>query len=565
MAVDDAIKEIQQALNRGEARRVIALCSQILADADRSEEHRARARIYSAAARLRLGESDRAVEEASAALASLPAELRGTEMERLGWSTIGIAQRHLAMFESAIESQRCALAIARMANQKVHAAQALGNIANIYQILSDYRPCISHYLEALSLLEGDEEGIAPLVRASQHHNLSGVLLNKGLFEESMFHAMEAWSCFSKRDERDRLLATCMHVGNIRRRAGDPQGALRWFSMADEYCTPDSEYKATLEYNRSEALAECGMAGEALHAAHLSRELAAAGGDESTELYAAIMMLRLNHDTTEEDLRCLLPDVEARQEPELMAMLLWAIAERVPGFVAAEQELRRALKILKNSDAIFFTVKVLKVLADRAAKAKEWKKASETFAALSDLQDKLIEQTTTFRGVYVQERFSFTELQRRADRLVQANQELTDTLAQEREQLNKLRLMLVEKEQMLERLRSAASGSNFPELHTVLASVKMRLASESAWESLFDYIASASPGALAGLDKHCKSLTRTERRIAALFMLDFSTKEVAHLCAITTRTAQTHRGAIRAKLGLHPDDDLHAYLRAIAGL
>lgn len=84
----------------------------------------------------------------------------------------------------------------------------------------------------------------------------------------------------------------------------------------------------------------------------------------------------------------------------------------------------------------------------------------------------------------------------------------------------------------------------------------------AWEMLEHRLGEIDPDFLNELTRKFPGLTPAELRICSMLRMDLANRHIADLLNVSGRTVDTHRGRIRKKLGLKPDEDLAEALRTI---
>lgn len=84
----------------------------------------------------------------------------------------------------------------------------------------------------------------------------------------------------------------------------------------------------------------------------------------------------------------------------------------------------------------------------------------------------------------------------------------------------------------------------------------------AWEMLEHRLGEIDPDFLNELTRRFPALTPAELRICSMLRMNLANRDIADLLNVSGRTVDTHRGRIRKKLGLKPDEDLAEALRTI---
>lgn len=151
-----------------------------------------------------------------------------------------------------------------------------------------------------------------------------------------------------------------------------------------------------------------------------------------------------------------------------------------------------------------------------------------------------------------------------------NGKLQMEIEHKRGELTSLALHLVQKNEVLEKLRdevvrmvNAATGDAKGALRRLVPVIQQSIGTEQEWGAFEQRFVEVHPGFVEALIERAPDLSPTELRVASLLRIQMNTKDIAMLMSVTTRAVEKHRLQLRKKLGLEGSVGLHAYLAAIS--
>ncbi len=136
------------------------------------------------------------------------------------------------------------------------------------------------------------------------------------------------------------------------------------------------------------------------------------------------------------------------------------------------------------------------------------------------------------------------------------------------ELAALAMHLVQKNTFLEKLRKDALrlAESHPEARDGFAELVRAIAGnlhdDNDWDRFEREFQLVHSDFLQKLAQQCPRLTPTELKICALLKINLSNKDITRLLSVSLRNVESHRYAIRRKLGISGDVNLSAYLARI---
>lgn len=153
-----------------------------------------------------------------------------------------------------------------------------------------------------------------------------------------------------------------------------------------------------------------------------------------------------------------------------------------------------------------------------------------------------------------------------------NQALHNAVEMKRQEVMNVALSIVEQREFLESLRETVKKLEKAEddkerdrlIAELSSSIKQRLSYESDVDSQYFYAQAESlhEDFNAKLSENFPNLTQQEKRLATLLRLGFSSKYIATLMNITSKSVEISRYRLRQKLGLKKGDNLVNFIKSI---
>jgi PAS domain S-box-containing protein len=122
------------------------------------------------------------------------------------------------------------------------------------------------------------------------------------------------------------------------------------------------------------------------------------------------------------------------------------------------------------------------------------------------------------------------------------------------------LSLVQKQ--LEKIISGNSQQVQQQIISLLQTIKSTAISPIDWDMVVQQIENLHPGFFDRIELKHPNLTQKERRLCAYLRLGLSSKEIAGLQNVNTKSIEVSRGRLRKKLKLNRENRLNEYLERI---
>ena len=159
-----------------------------------------------------------------------------------------------------------------------------------------------------------------------------------------------------------------------------------------------------------------------------------------------------------------------------------------------------------------------------------------------------------------------ELQTQQQQAQEAMQQLQHALEVKNSELANLALRIKSKEQLVasvkEELRAVAQnadGVNQQRLRKMHQSLALNAQLGTNRDYMQQLLEQVHPRFFVALQHRCPNVTQSERRLAALLLLHFTTKDIAVTLSISEDSVRKARYRLRRKLGLAAEEDLSAFL------
>lgn len=165
------------------------------------------------------------------------------------------------------------------------------------------------------------------------------------------------------------------------------------------------------------------------------------------------------------------------------------------------------------------------------------------------------------------RFSIKNIRLKQELLTKEKQQLASDLKLKNKDLENYALRIVEKNEFLENLKkeiAALHGADedIKRLLNISNSIRNTLTIDSETLELENKINQVYHGFLNKLDDKLPLLTKTEKRLCTLMVLDLSSKDIASIMNITSESVKKGRYRLRKKLNLESEDDIATFLKAL---
>jgi DNA-binding CsgD family transcriptional regulator/uncharacterized protein (UPF0305 family) len=170
-------------------------------------------------------------------------------------------------------------------------------------------------------------------------------------------------------------------------------------------------------------------------------------------------------------------------------------------------------------------------------------------------------------VYRNLRFSIKNIQLKQVLLSKEKQHLATELELKNKDLENYALRIVEKNEFLENLKKEIASlhgadEDIKRLLNISNSIRNTLTLDSETLELENKINQVYNGFMNKLDERFPSLSKTDKRLSALMVLDLTSKDIASIMNITPESVKKGRYRLRKKLNLESEEDIANFLKSL---
>lgn len=468
---------------------------------------------------------------------------RGRRLYRKAKSRVGEAKCLNAMgviafgmsdFPTAITSLETARSIFADESFAAGIASVYNNLGMIHQAMGAYPDALAAYLEALRINEeiGDEATAAVNIG-----NVSNIYYYLSDFDRSFAYDMRALEVARRHNDR--------------------------YGIAHSLESISSNYKARNEYREAlDALNE---------ALGLFQELG-----EKRYVAATLIKLGSLHELREESDPALARYQEAlnisgeigRDDIAINARLhIGTLKVARHEYAGAIPDLRLGLDLAQEKKMLRLECDLRSQLATALNGIGESSEAFMLMSQRSALQEQLHGDQQRRSIAEMQARFDVERAERERDVLRLKNEHLEVMMEFRAKELTAMAMRLVQKNSFLKKLRKdvAQLAREKPQakeaLEIFLREIMENLQGDDQWDRFEQEFQNVHQDYIQRIASEYPSLSPTELKVCALLKVNLSNKEIGNMLAITVRSVESHRYAIRKKIMLPAGSSLSAYLAA----
>ncbi len=514
------------------------------------------------------------------------------------WNAMGIACGAGGDYPAAITWFRKAIEYFEAADDIEHLIPSLANLCHILTFAEQFAEALHTGLGALDLVQNtDEQNLAPAVRRKQlftlYNHICGIYGHLGDFTTALTYAQRVAELIDEKDlvavakNYDQFAALHGNLGDLD--AAVEYGRKAWDVMA-AFNNPYDKgviagnlghiYLALFREDGSQ-----NTLAEAIDYARQALDNFRAAGAPNRELVAMLSLgwIYLDAGNFAQAIRQLRPAIElaeklGKHNTFARACFGMARACRLLGRLPeAEAYLRRGEDIVAEmrQDALESRLDLLLEKYQLYKQRGDVKNAlicHESYTAL--YQEKLNAEQRKF-AAEMKVRFDVERAQRERA-IAQKDKELFKQQSRQLQQEVELKtkritltgLLLGQRNEILTKIKreALANAKNPSAVHECLQNiaglVSEHLDSAEAWETFNAEFELLHHDFISKLSRRYPLLTGVELKLCALITINLSSKEIARLLCISSRSIETYRYRIRKKLGLSRQDNLTALLAAL---
>lgn len=428
---------------------------------------------------------------------------------------------------------------ARAEGDRRSESKAQCHLAQVYAEMGDLANALRCFLEGVAIAEeiGDLR-----TQADAYRGIGIIHKRIGDYPRALECAMKSLALARTIGNRYAEASTLCNIGNIHYPMGELDKALEFFEearrMAEEIRRKD--LLTTAIENIGNVLRDRERFDEAAVHFERSRELAAEIGDHTGVVSCTFNIGRMHLDRMEYD--------------QAIASLTEAL----------EAALRMGLKPM--------AAQIHNDLANaHRARGTEHdvRSALEHLAEYMRINDEVMSRERQRAVTEMHMRMEMEKVEKEREIYRQETRKLQLDVEQKSEELNAMALRLVERNELLARLRGELARAA-AETESISAETLTRLREEldtttgveEEWNDFQESLRQVHHGFLVELAKRHPSLTPAELKVCALLRTQLSTKEIAHLLTVSTRAVEKLRYRIRKKMELPTTENLTVFLTSL---
>lgn len=485
---------------------------------------------------------------------------------------IGASLARLGRNIDAIVHLTRALEIGREVGDSAVETKALHQIGVAHTNTGAYPAAAEFLQESLS----KAQAIGDRIREALVHNSLGVLFDRiSLHPRALDHYQQSRTICEELGNRTGLFFINNNIGTIYLAMNNvPKAYESFLRNTDLMDAEGNEWQQLLDRsNRATALYRLGRRQEAASLCDAAIELARRLDDPHHESYLVHLLAemtedretRLSYQQQALELARRTDDPSRLSIASSIGQTLLMMNRRNEALEWLEMALREAEEI-GDLETGHYAHKVLYEMHEREGEATL---ALKHHKRCTELTEKIRGQEQQRAIVEMEMRADIERAERDREILRLEKLRLEEEMAHKTSELTTMALNLIEKNQFLQALKNemaeVTQSTGIQDQSAVkglLRKVDGNLHTERDWKAFETQFERVHQGFLHMIATLCPSLTRTELKVCVLLKLNMSSKEVADLLSISTRTAEHHRYRIRKKLALPDDVNISTYFAAL---
>jgi tetratricopeptide (TPR) repeat protein/DNA-binding CsgD family transcriptional regulator len=501
----------------------------------------------------------------------LAKKLKDRSAEARSWWRIACANSQLSEYPPALEALEHARSIFGDLNDRKGLASVLRVEGSILREMGRLQDAFAKYRECLNIRR----------ELGMKLDSSDVLVEMGIaaqelgnYSEALDHHYEALRLFDGLHESLRQSIVLTNIGNVYHEVRDFDKAESFYmqALALERTLGDDRGIAAIQLNRASIFQERRALTEALACYEESISLSRRMGNVLTEAAAISCKAQMSFD--EGDLKAALQLFEtAAKLAEKHSILNFGAESRIgmaKVLVALKKEkqaipiFEAVLKLISPSGHLRLRCDTHSHLAKALVVTGDLANAVKHFDQFIEINSSLNSQDHHRAVAEVQARIEIEKADRERARLESEKAALEQDAEVRAKELTALALQIVQKNEFLADLREeiAPTLGATSKTRLLINRINDHIHSDQEWDAFEQQFKRVHSEFLRKLSEQFPLLTPTELKICALMKLNLSSKAIANLFCLSTRTVENHRQRIRKKLGLSNEENLGSYLTAL---
>jgi len=478
----------------------------------------------------------------------------------------------------ALEYSQKALKQFKLNKNKIQTAKVLEQIGNIYSEINDYSTSIKHFLDALQIFEENKK---EELAASTMTNISALNLKIAKYDKAFAYLFKT-RAFYLRDTnkyKEELIYTHSLLGVTFGSIEKLDSALYYFNktllhvsknsvefagllnnIGAIYSKMDENEKALEHYQEALDIfllleSKKGIAVSTVNVAFINKKeknypVAIPLYKKAIGIFRGIGALHYLMDAYLN-----LSDIYKEQENYIEALSCHEHYESLKDSVSNTDVLGRVAD-LEMQYAIHKKNQEIKIVEQENELRRNWQ-----WITIGGFLFVIITIVLILRNL----RTSLERKELEQQLLQQEKQQLSRELVLKNKGLEQFALRIVEKNELLEKLKKDVTAldsqtENKKKVKGITANINHNLYLDQDRKELELQIDQAHQLFLDKLSTNFPDLTKTEKRLSSLLMLELSTKDIASVMNIAPDSVKKNRNRLRKKLGLEPRTNLSNFLK-----
>lgn len=445
----------------------------------------------------------------------------------------GAVARSMGDYPAALEALDEALTIFDRLVNRADMARVYNNIGTVQEATGNYTSALEAFLAALAIdLELGEKRHAAVVGI----NIGNIYYYLGDNDRAFEHYSHSLELFRRLGESYTVAVTLGNIAAIYKGRGEFDAAREALAEAVAIAREigDRRYEASILVKLGLLHEELGKPAVALKSLREAARIAVAIGSHDVLTGSLIAIGRLHNNRGE--------------------------------FHKALPSLRRGLAVAQHTSKLREASELQKMLAEALDALGNHQEAFGHMKEHAALQHTIYGEERQRAIAELQGRFDIERAEREREVFRLKSEHLEEMMRQRSNELTSMAMHLVRKNTFLNRLRqqlTAPESKAAGNLHeAMLHEIDENLRGDNDWQRFEQEFERIHQGFIQALSRRYPRLTPAELKICALLKINLSNKEITDLLSISLRNVESHRYAIRKKLGLSSEMNLSTYMSSL---
>jgi tetratricopeptide (TPR) repeat protein/DNA-binding CsgD family transcriptional regulator len=486
---------------------------------------------------------------------------------------LGLCEYIQSNYPAALKRFKQTLSLAEELGDATLKARAHYGFGITYVNLRDFPRAMEALTTALGLTEAVE------LHGKIHNGIGMILARLSDYSGALEHHRQSLEIFGTLQDLTGEALTLNNMGCVYLALGDNEAAYESFARSNALATTigDVRSQAYTVVNLGDILHSQGKLEEALEHYARGLDLCRTLGDASLEANTLSSMAAIQIGKSDGDLDAAFD--YCRQALEIVERTgegtLWQHTVRLGEIHYYRKEYDQAIeqyaKALEGTHAQgdrFSEYQILLYLSECHEAMGDVAEAFRYYQLHTQLKEEVVGQQQQHEMMQFRIRMEMERAEKEREILRLEKQNLEQEMNHRVKELAATTLHVVEKNEFLDSMKRALSevvrvvdAKARPALRGLLRQVDARINDAEEWDAFEKQFELIHHDFIRRLSRHCPALTKTELKVCALVKLNLSTKDIAGMLSIATKTIEVHRYNIRRKLGIPSQTKLATYIAA----